>query len=183
MNEQCREIRGKFDRFFEGTLGRGDAGPIREHIASCKACRTAFEAECRLIDCLTTLPRLHCPRRVTDEILEKTKAGKRSISRPGFWSRWWSRPVWKPALAGFGVIVAALVLVRTIQKAPGDRIRYTAEEIRRADAALRWSMIFSAQTVQRSEQRAVEEVFTRRLPETIRQSVQTALPNFGGNQP
>jgi len=182
MNTLCGQMRNRLDGWLDGTLGKPEADRVREHLASCKACRKRLEGERRLIRELSDLPQLRCPGRVTDSILERVGAGKKKSASPA-WREWIpGRRFWKPALA-FGLItVLALVWKFNVPKTPKKQIPYSPEEIGQAVDAVKWSMAFSAQTIRKSGAQAIG-VLSDRLPKTIRRSVRMALPADGGIEP
>ncbi len=182
MNTCCTRVRKKLDAYLDCTCSSTDAGRIREHLASCDACRRLFEEDRRTVGELSDLPRLRCPVRVTDSILERVKAGEKKRSFPTWREGFLGRRAWKPALA-FGLILSLAIAWKfDIPKKPKNKSTYSPEEVRRAVDAVKWSMAFSAQTIRRSEVQAIG-VLTGRLPETAHQSVQTVLPADGGIEP
>jgi len=182
-NESCRQVRRKLESLVDGLLSRPESAAIERHLDACPVCRTAAALEQRLKRELEALPRLPCPQRVSDALLDAVKEGEKPRLRRTAWKALFPSWTWKPALAGGAVLIVALCLSHRFRETAPPPPVYTEEEVLRAREIVKWSLAYSAQQVQESERSVFREVLNRRLPETVEQAVRAVYKQTTGESP
>jgi predicted anti-sigma-YlaC factor YlaD len=168
MNSECEAVSERLREAAEGSLDGRESDRVGRHLDACPSCRSAFEAECRLVRDLAALPKPRCPDGVVDSIMRGTRRAAGIDRRKNLRIRLWSL---KPA---FAVALAIALAIGVMEWTRPPRRRgpvYSEAEVRLAGAALQWSLVLAAETVRRAEKQALETAF----------AVPPAGANSGGN--
>ena len=145
-----------------------------------------FEDDQQLKKLFQALPKHKCPSNVTKAIAEKTYLKKIPESE-GYLVRlghilFGKPPVrWASAAIAIGMIL--LILVRIdIPSEPVQVVQteYSQEELKKLEAQARLSLAYVGQVMNKSKNNTIREVVLKQLPETIRESINTALPILKG---
>jgi anti-sigma factor RsiW len=158
MNSDCKSVLEAIPGFATGSLESGEAGRVEGHLAACPSCRKALETERRLRRDLSGLPAQRCPRAVSDSVMAAIQSCGRPARAP-WWRKVRLRPgILKPAFAAALMIATAIGLWEWTSPLLRRRAGYSEAEVKLADAALEWSLAFTANTIRQSEKQALEAV-------------------------
>lgn len=145
-----------------------------------------FEDDQQLKKLFQQLPKYKCPSNVTKAVAEKTYL-KKSSKSAGFLSRlgdflFGQPPVkWAGAAIAVGMILLILIRIDTLSD-PVKVVQseYSQEELKKVEAQARLSLAYVGQVMNKSKNNTIREVVLKQLPETIRESVNNALPILKG---
>ena len=113
----CESVRDQFSSLLEGELSPKEERIVREHLASCSACRKDMEQFEKVLHWLHSTDQVEVPEGFLSEILEKMEGrkGKTPIGEAGRW-RWFDKALsLKLPIQAMGMVVV-LVLVIYITK-------------------------------------------------------------------
>ncbi len=145
-----------------------------------------FEDDKQLKELFNELPKYKCPSNVTKAVAEKTWL-KKSFKSERFTSRlenllFGNPPMrWAGAAIAVGMILLILIRIDTpSDPMPVAQTEYTEEELEKVEAQVRLSLAYVGQVMNKSKNNTIRDVMLKQLPETIRESVNTALPILKG---
>jgi len=107
---ECEKIREKFSSLLEGELDPSEAKTLKEHLASCSACRKDFETFKRTMNWLHSVDEVEAPEGFLTEIYQKIEDQKKTGGRQG-WVRRLSRMNLPVQAVAMVVIVFAVLYV------------------------------------------------------------------------
>ena len=177
MKNECQEIQALLDRFIQEDLPPGESLRLQKHLDTCVHCQKVIEGEA-WEQLLVRLPKKRCPDRVIRRVETAIHTEKKRLSVSRFHLRHWQQTVFA------GLAVAALVIILVIRPQTREHQmtppEYTQEEIEKAREAMRWTMVYTAQKMKKSETKAIDDVFTRHLPRSVQKSIRKVLPILQG---
>lgn len=159
MTSECKTVLESAAGYAEGSLEKPESDRVTRHLAVCPDCRKALETERRLRQDLSALPRQRCPVSVTDSIMRSIESGGQKAATPWLRKirlRHWS---FKPAFAAALIVALAFGVKEWTRQLRHRAPVYSEAEVKLADAALEWSLAFTAHTIRQSEKQALESVF------------------------
>ena len=176
----CHEIRMMFEDYIKDELRHSDRKHFRHHLDQCEDCQNEFEKEQKVIHCLTNLPQFQCPERVNRAVLEETIFQEKRK----FYSSIKNLETifnWRIASISFAVLGIIALLVFSPFKEENTipvQTNYSMEEIQKARQQVKWSLTYTAQKLQKTENKAIEEVIIQNIPKTIRDAIKSTVPIF-----
>jgi len=185
MNQQCHKTRSLFGPYLDGDLGPRALKRVETHLDDCPACREELEAERDVAAAFSALPELSCPQRVDNRImarLEEEPQKRGLLERMGLVL---GSPGWKTVTACAAALVVLMLFLPvapennqavTDESLSGDDGRITHQEAYQARQKARTSLAYVAQLLQDSEEETVNEIFSKKLPQAIRSSLQRVVP-------
>lgn len=179
MQLTCHEIRMMFEDYITDELCHSDRKDFQDHLDQCDNCRIELEKEQKIIQCLIKLPEFRCPEKVTRSILERTVLTERRKFNLSL-KNLESIINWRSASISFAVlgIIAILVFSPFKENTIPMQTHYTADEIQKARQQIKWSLTYTAQKLQKTENKAIEEVIIQNIPKTIRDAIKNTVPIF-----
>jgi len=178
MNRQCQDMQTLLDRFILDDLSQKELKVLQEHLDQCADCQRVIEGEA-WEKLLLHLPKHRCP----EKVIRRVEAFFQQENRPIKLFRW-KMGHWRHAAIA-GAAVAAILVLFIIRNPVEERQftspEYTQEEIEQAREAMKWTMVYTAQKIKKSETRVIDEVFIHRLPESVQKSVRKVLPILQGD--
>jgi membrane-associated HD superfamily phosphohydrolase len=177
MKSTCKEAQVLLDRFLSEDLPANELNQLQAHLDSCAQCQRVLEDEPweRL---LMNLPRQTCPNRVVHEVISSIR--KDSHKRESWLIRWhWKQMI----LASAAVAVTIAILINrpgSYQQKTAKR-EYSEEEIEQAREVMKWTMVYTAQKMKQSENKAIDQVFSDCLPQSVQKSIRKVLPILQGD--
>lgn len=184
MNSQCNKIKGLIEPFMNKDLGRKERFLVKKHLRVCAGCRTEFEKKQQIVDAFISLPRLKCPEKVKRAVYEFTSAQEKKVifhRGKGIFTKSFG---WRAAVA-WGVSLV-LVLVFVLHPFNGRRepvqIRYSEVDAVKVREQVKWSLVYVAQVIQKSERQVADDVLMDKLPQTVRNVIKNTVPIFEGGQ-
>ncbi len=135
-------------------------------------------------DLFRSLPKYHCPEYVTDAIAKVTcKKQCRNIYE---WFFWKVQPVFKWAAPAIAAALLVLFFYRINAPEPATMKSldgYSEADLKKIQAQTRYSLAYVGQVMNKSKNETIQDVVLKRLPDTIRKSLNAALPILkGGSQ-
>jgi len=172
MSINCDDVDRLMERRILRELDEDEARELQDHADRCTSCRSRVAADDAISHALTRMPTVACPSHVVDAIKAATvhqKERKKSMVSLTTW------PVfrWKPAWAGMAAAFAciALVLVSRMQRSDGVPFENDPGSAQTASAVVKWSLLYTAQTLQTSQTRVVRQAIAGDLPHTVYSAV------------
>jgi anti-sigma factor RsiW len=154
MTMKCNDVRESLAEYADGLLEWEESDRIRRHLSACPSCRSALEAERRLLRDLSSLPRPRCPDRIAESVMRRVSAANAPWWKsllPGHWKL-------KPAFA-VALVIALMLGLGELTRVPRHRKpAYSEAEIELAGTAFKWSLAFTAHTIRESEKQALAVV-------------------------
>ena len=176
MKTTCKETQALLDRFIFDDLSAYELSQLQEHLDSCAQCQRVLEDE-PWEKLLMHLPAQSCPERVVRQVISGIRKGPHK--RESRMIRWhWKQMV----LASAAVAVTVAILIHrpdSYQQKVAEK-EYSQEEIEQAREVMKWTMVYTAQKMKQSENRAIDEVFTDYLPKSVQKSIRKLLPILQG---
>lgn len=177
MNTKCDAIKPLFEQFLNGDLRRKERSKVKKHLQRCSNCRIELEKEQQIEAMLVTLPKFKCPEKVAQAIFKTTVTNKEWKFFPTFFG-------WKTAVVG--VVTLAIILFFVfyfnINLKNQIHIEYSQNEILKTRKQAKWSLVYAAQIIQKSERQVVDNVLINNLPQTVRDALKKTVPLFKGGK-
>jgi len=181
----CAGIVDRLAGYVAEDLEAHEVAEVERHLAVCEDCRGELAAEKTLRESLGTLPVVRCPDRVSETILAGVDAsgdGNATARRrvvPFGWRR-----------ATVGLAAAAAVLALFLVGPLGDRTdhtelaanTWTEQELASARSDILATLALTAEIINRTERKTVDEVFGRHLPGAVSSSIKTLTAYLEGGQ-
>lgn len=147
--------------FLDGELQGQRLSRFQAHLRSCTDCKGELEEARKIQEGLADLPTGDCPSAVTQRVLAWAAAreapDERSRSRRfGGWGKRLAM-IWRPAVAGLGVAVTAL-LIALAAREPARRVPQGTPQQVRAEQEARWALAYVARMTRRSSDQALGQV-------------------------
>ena len=180
MPLMCHEIRIMFEDYIKDGLRHSDRKHFQDHLGRCEDCRNEFEKEQKVIQCFINLPQFQCPERVNRAILKET-VFKEKRKFYSYIKNLETHFNWRIASISFAVLGMVGVLVFSPFKeniSIPAQTNYSTEEIQKARQQVKWSLTYTAQKLQKTENKAIEEVIIQNSPKTIRDAIKSTVPIF-----
>ncbi|MBN2103940.1 zf-HC2 domain-containing protein [bacterium] len=178
MNKKCQDMQALLDLFIMDDLSGKELKMLQDHLDQCADCQRVIEGEA-WEKLLLHLPKRRCPERVIRRVESMIRQERK---RAGVFR--WQAGHWRQTVFA-GAALAALLIFLIIRHQPEEHQftpqAYTQEEIEQAREAMKWTMVYTAQKIKKSETRVIDEVFTHRLPESVQKSVRKVLPILQGD--
>jgi anti-sigma factor RsiW len=197
----CRRAQVLLEAYVDGDLRGPRRAAMDTHLAGCHTCSQEFLRARQVRGALRDLPPQACSEAVLDSVRRRLGAAAAAMppvappvaagaapnpaaARPASpsWDRrlagWWSghAPGWRPVTA-FGSLAVVAVAAFLILHRPQHEQPVTAEDLRRADAQVRWVLATLGQINQRTSERVRTEVFEKGVAEPTMRAVNGALEN------
>ena len=169
----CEEVKMHFSSFILGQMDKTLKNEIIHHLQDCRACSEEFKEEKVLFNAIKELPVLNCPGHIPREVIRKTvDSEKRKVQKINLHSFRWQTAV-------AGCVALALLLIYVIK--PFDQTQtqtpqLTQEDIEKARAQYKWSMMYVAQKLKQTEKKAIREVVIRDLPGSVQECLKKTIP-------
>lgn len=147
-NSMCAITRDRLDAFVDDDLSAAEATAVTSHVATCCDCADELAAARSLQENLRGLPKLRCPDRVVDRVLEEADVQPANVHRFPL------RPLrWMGALAAAVLLVVAASVWRAPVPTPSDvdvAVAYTPEEVALAKHQVEQTFVYLAKVSQKS---------------------------------
>jgi anti-sigma factor RsiW len=181
MNEiesmtHCEQIRSRIDEYLDQELDGAEAARLELHAGLCPACAEELALARRVQQGLRSLPALACPEPVRAAVLDRARRETAQRRRAGTGILGLCRSaaaglrrraaLLRPAPALAALLLAAL-LGAWIAERPAPPEIYSAEQVARAEAEVRWALAYVAEVNRRTGEKLREEVFEKRVIEPV----------------
>ena len=172
MSINCDDLDRLLEQRLTGEISADDTKALRGHIDECAACKGRIAADDALTAALSTMPTLRCPPEVLDAIMAATVNQPVHARRP-LRMPIWPRFGWKQAWAGMAVASAclAIMLVTRLEKKNAVPFDNDPGSVEAASAVVKWSLVYTAQTLQTSQARVIRQTIAGDLPRTVYSAV------------
>jgi len=179
MTIDCATCESRMESYVNGTLDDGNRAEMAGHVDHCEQCREVLKSEYALREALRSLPVMACPDTVLETIRKETidaeaGLGKRLVS----WPKWFYG--WRVPAAVTACLVVLLLLGRPLMFDSQDTSVYYPGDGLEARTLAMLSLVYVAQTIQESEERAFDEVFSGEIPQKVHRIIREEVPLFGG---
>jgi len=179
--DTCAWVTDRLADHAAGDLEPREVAEVERHLAGCETCRGASAAERTLRETLGGMPLVRCPDRVSEAILAEVDATATARRRILPFGR--RRAAW-------GLTAAAAVLVLLLAAPWQDRPvegdpaagAWTENEIAAARGDILSTLVLTAEIINRTERKTVDEVFGRQLPGAVNRSIKTLTTYLEGGQ-
>lgn len=164
----CKDLDRLLEQRLLGTLNRDEDQALWSHVEECASCRSRVAADDVITRALVTMPTVPCPARVVDAIKAATvrppAPARRSRRLPQ-----WPAFGWKPAWAGMAAACACLVVALVSRTQRNDLVPFHNDpgSVEAASAVVKWSLVYTAQTIQTSQTRVVHQTMAGGLPRSV----------------
>jgi hypothetical protein len=111
---ECEKIQGKFSSFLEGDLGSSEEKVLKEHLASCSACRKDFETFKKTMNWLHSVDEVKAPEGFLKEIYQKMEDRKGVGYRQEWVHRLMRLKLLAQAVAMVAIVFAVLYVTKMI---------------------------------------------------------------------
>jgi len=184
-SDRCTYIKDLIERFFDGETNKKENREIQRHIKVCESCRKRIVLNQDISELMTKLPEIKCPDSVTQSIFagitEDSRKKNMSLSEELH-----QLFTWKNAVVGVALSAAIVFLVikpyRATSIVPTESA-YEQNKIEEAKKQALWSLSFIGSKMNKSEMKAIKEVFYNNLPKTVTKSLEQSVPIlFGGDK-
>jgi anti-sigma factor (TIGR02949 family) len=182
MKTHCDEIRANLGQFLDGDL----SGQVRErfaaHLEGCAECREELRRERQVEEAVAELPRVACPDRVLQRISEATAGQEDKTSLARRFRLLIDATRRRPLPIGL-TLVGALVLVMllTPRQETIEPTQFSEDEIQTASKQATWTLTYVAQTINKAQDKTMEELLKESLRSMIRTRLKDAVQeNKGG---
>ena len=141
--------------------------------------------EKKFVETLAALPTLPCPERVIQHVNETIKSEVKGKSFSIIKNRKHRFTLdWKSAALGVAIIIVFMISIQFPfrDKSTPTQTQYTEQDIRKAKKALKWSLVYMAQKIKKSEKTVVEETLYDFLPKTVSNSIRKIIPILKGGE-
>ncbi|MEZ4389164.1 MAG: zf-HC2 domain-containing protein [Candidatus Krumholzibacteriia bacterium] len=170
---RCNHIESLFTEYVSDELTPLERAIVDDHLAACAACRAELALAREVADGLASLPDVACPDRVARDILaavDAEAAGRLAPGRRGH-AAWWRT-------AGLAGTLAAAVLLAVVlpRRAPApapvahdprpDTLLTSPAQVAAARQELLWTLAYTAEVIERSEQRSLANMWRQVLSRT-----------------
>lgn len=181
----CGRVERRLAEYAADELDAAERTGVERHLAGCAACRDELSRERVLRETLAGMPLIPCPDRVSDAVLARVDlddASDRTVVRG---VRFDGR---RRAVAGLVAAAAVLALLvfgparRTGVPVPSADAAWSETEIVTARADARYGLALAASIIEKSELKTMDEVFGRRLPGAVDETLKTLTSRFEGGQ-
>lgn len=132
-------------------------------------------------DLFKSLPKYQCPKYVTKAIAKATYKKQSKSIREKFFGK--VQPVCKWAVPAFAVVLVVLLFYRINAPEPTQIKKidgYSEADLKKLQAQTRYSLAYVGQVMNQSKNETIQDVVLKRLPDTIRESINSALPILKG---
>ena len=179
MKETCKRVDRLLKYFLEGSLSEQEKTFIEKHLMECPDClNTEADLKEKFLE-VDPPKNIKCPDSVEARVFSTIRDMKNEKAVKNKWGTLFG---WKGALAGVSVAVLFLLVVHLPRPTSQSTQEYSQEEIEKARAALKWTLAYSAQTVQKKENNAIDQVFGNYIPKSVQNSARKLLPLFDGGK-
>lgn len=181
MKKDCDTIRPLIEGFANGTIASNDQQEVERHIDHCTACAREVKAAVLMEVGLRSMETLSCPEHVMDAVFDKAGISKRGIILrfPRFME---STPVRLSTIGGLAAAALAIVVLLSplvgLRQPGSDAL--DSDSIAHTQAIAKWSMVYLAQTVHRSEKRILNEIAVESAAPKVRGILQEELSFLKG---
>ena len=174
----CARAQVLLEAFLDGDLEPARQQRFLAHVEGCAACRTEWEAARRVQAGLRSLPRWSCPPAVAERVMAQVGADTAFRlpwrERLAGWRQGWGG-LWRPAFAGVGVAVTAL-LIALLAREPAPPSP-EAVALQQAEQEVRWALAYVAQVTARASDQALESTVGEIVGNVIGERVVAPVTN------
>jgi hypothetical protein len=178
MKISCNEAQALLERFIQEELSPDDAGLLETHLGECATCQQVLEGE-TWERFLKDLPVHHCPDRINKKIEAFIETETQKARQPRLIHWHWRQTVFA-GLAAAAMIVIFVIHSERSSPPVMQQTQYSEEDIEKAREVMKWTMVYTAQRMQQSKTKVIDDVFTKHLPGSVQKSIRKALPILQG---
>lgn len=132
-------------------------------------------------DLFKSLPKYQCPKYITEAVAKATyKKQRKTIHERILWK---VQPVFKWAAPAIAIAMVVIIFYRINAPKPTQIKKidgYSDADLKKLQAQTRYSLAYVGQVMNQSKKETIQDVVLKRLPDTIRESLNAALPILKG---